>query len=165
MGFFSTLGNIAWTGYKAGAGTIGSAAYWLGKKTAQAAPGAAAATAKGSIVGAGAVGEAALTGIKTGVNMAAGLGDIAGSFIDYNPAKYKNSIFGAELTGTGKALVAGTGLLAGTVGAYRDYETTQMGTPSGEIASPTPHVSYTHFGEQMGATGDLVFAMNRNRRG
>ena len=159
------VGSVLWGAYSTVAGGVGSAAYWLGKKAAAAAPGMAKATASTAATGTAGFGGAIATGIGTGATMAVGMGEMLGKFVDHNPAKYKNSIFGAELTGTGKALVFGTGLLAGTVGAYRDYETAQMGTPTGEIVSPTPKMSYTRFGEQMGATGDLVFAMNRNRHG
>ncbi len=165
MGVLSAIGSA----YKTVVGgTFGNAAIWAGKQGWKA--------GKGLYNHAGQVGEAGATmatdaamaaasGVGAVASMAAGVGGIMGKLIDHNPAKYTNSIFGAELTSGGKALVYGTGLVAGTVGAFRDYETSQMGTPTGEVVTPTPRINYTHFGEEMGATGDLVFAMNRNRRG
>lgn len=155
------IGHAAYAGLEG----IGGLTYAAGKRAAKAAPGMAEALGGASFSGAETVGQAALNGVKTTGTMALGAGSYMGKLIDINPEKYTNSIFGARLTGTGKAIVMGAGLVGGTVGAYRDYETTQMGIPSGEIASPTPRMNYTHFGEEMGATGDLVFAMNRNRRG
>lgn len=150
----------------ASAEALGGATVKVGKVAWNAAPKAAEGVGTASYTSARTLGDAALTGIETGGKMMLGLGSYAGEFVDINPAKYTNSIFGAELTKTGKALVMGSGLVAGSIGAYNDYETTQMGTPSGEVMSPTPSAAgYTRFGEEMGATGDLVFAMNRNRRG
>ena len=112
------------------------------------------------------VGEAAYSGIKIGGKMALGMGELTGRMInDIDPVKYHWSLFGAGLTGKGKAVVYGTALAAGSVGAVNDYKTKQMGMPSGEVTGPAPKINYTRFGEEMGATGDLVFAMNRNRRG
>ena len=156
------IGHAAYSTVEA----IGSVAEKAGRAAWNAAPGAAEKVGSASLYTAEGIGNAAGIGMKTGLNMAVGAGKYAGDLmIDINPTKYDWSLFGAGLTGKGKALVYGSALAAGTVGAYRDYETTQMGTPSGEVVTPTPRINYTHFGEEMGATGDLVFAMNRNRRG
>ena len=100
---------------------------------------------------------------------------------------------GVPFSTTGKILVAGWGIKGMAEGAYEGYTEGRLGTPSGEMLSNTPQTQYTQFypggrnqpessmldvGAQMineanyhnmavdmGATGDLVFAMNRNRRG
>lgn len=150
-----------------GAGALGDATIKVGKAAWNAAPGAAEKTGSASLFAARGVGDAAWTGFKTGGNMILGAGKTLGDImIDVNPEKYDWSLFGASLTGKGKAIVFGAAAIGGTAGAYNDYETTQMGMPSGEVVTPTPSAAgYTRFGEEMGATGDLVFAMNRNRRG
>lgn len=164
-GVTTVVKGIGHAGYK-GAEALGGATLWAGKKGFEAGKKMAPSTGKAGFTGAKTIGDMALTGLETGGKMALGAGKMLGdAMIDINPAKYEYSLFGAGLTGKGKAIVFGSALAAGSVGAYNDYETTQMGTPSGEIASPTPRVNYTRFGEEMGATGDLVFAMNRNRRG
>lgn len=171
MGALGTIGHAAATGYKTIAGGIGGATLWLGKKGFEAGkkygPKIGESAAAGSVTGAEGLGSAVLTGIETGGKMALGMGKTLGDImIDINPERYTDSLFGAGLTGKGKAIVFGAALAGGSVGAYNDYETRQMGMPSGEIVTPTPSAAgYTRFGEEMGATGDLVFAMNRGRRG
>ena len=163
--------GIKWAGKKAGAGFaagmrgVGSATIAAGEAGAMGAKKAAPHILNGAVGAAEAIGDMALTGAETAGKMMLGAGKYMGDMIDINPAKYEYSLFGAGLTGKGKAIVYGSALVAGTLGAYNDYETTQMGTPSGEVVGPTPRMNYTRFGEEMGATGDLVFAMNRNRRG
>ena len=170
--------GIIWNGIKAvgkgighaayaGAEALGGATVKVGKAAWNAVPKAAEGIGTASYAGARTLGDAALTGVEAGGKTILGLGKTLGdTMIDINPAKYDYSLFGAGLTGKGKAIVFGSALLAGSAGAYNNYEVTQMGTPSGEVVSPTPSAAgYTRFGEEMGATGDLVFAMNRNRRG
>lgn len=172
MGFGSAVwSGVKWTGKKAaagfaaGMGAVGGATMKAGYAAGEAAVKAAPTVAEKSVGLAEGIGNAVLTGLETGGKMALGAGKYFGdAMIDINPAKYDYSLFGAGLTGKGKAFMYGSALVAGSVGAYHDYETTQMGTPSGEVVTPTPRINYTHFGEEMGATGDLVFAMNRNRR-
>ena len=109
----------------------------------------------------GAVGE----GVGIGAQMVAGVGNIVEKGFDYNPKKYTNSLFGINLTKPAYGLLVAGGIASGTKDAYNEYNVRQMGMPSGEVVSSTPQINYTRFGEAMGATGDLVFAMNRNRRG
>ena len=167
MGWLKTAGKKIASG-------IGSAFHAVGDKTfkvgqAGYAKAASESTRKAAQEGlanmASRVGEAAGTGVMTGASMLTGMGDILARGFDYNPQKYTNSLFGIEMTKGAYRAALGVGLVAGSIGAYNDYEVSQMGMPSGEVASPTPAISYTRFGEEMGATGDLVFAMNRNRRG
>lgn len=101
---------------------------------------------------------------------------------------------GVKFSTTGKIMVAGWGIQNAVSSAYEGYTESKLGTPSGEMLSATPKPTYTkfygdRFGNQqassaseeamdyineanyynssvdMGATGDLVFAMNANRRG
>lgn len=171
MGYFTkglkAIGKGIGKAYVAGASAVGDATIKVGKAAWNAAPGAAEKTGSASLFAARGLGDAALTGIETGGKMALGMGKTLGDImIDINPERYTDSLFGAGLTGKGKAIVFGAALAGGSIGAYNDYETRQMGMPSGEVVTPTPSAAgYTRFGEEMGATGDLVFAMNRGRRG
>lgn len=100
---------------------------------------------------------------------------------------------GVKFSTTGKIMVAGWGIKNALTSANEGYQESKLGTPSGETLSATPPTRYTQFfGEGggrpvtnasqeaadyineesyynssvgMGATGDLVFAMNANRRG
>ena len=103
---------------------------------------------------------------RLGVGMGKVIGD---NFLEYNPKFYNDglssSMFGVKFNNKGRVLMAGTALGLGAMEAGETYNKTQLGTPSGEMVSNVPETSYTHFGMETGATGDLVFAMNRNRRG
>ncbi len=101
---------------------------------------------------------------------------------------------GVKFSTTGKIMVAGWGLQNALSSGYEGYTESKLGTPSGEMLSATPKPTYTKFyggrfnnqqassaseeaqdyineasyynsAVDMGATGDLVFAMNANRRG
>jgi len=100
---------------------------------------------------------------------------------------------GVPFSTAGKVMVAGWGIKSLFEGAKEGYEESRLGTPTGEMLTNTPQPGGTRFfsadrnnptnsmaevGAQMlneanyynsavdmGATGDLVFAMNRNRRG
>ena len=164
------VGSALWSAYKGVMGAIGSATAMAGKAVFNAgynnAPDAMHGIGNAAAAGSSKLADAAIEGTATGIRMAVGAGSLFANFIEYDAKKYgEKSLFNSRLTKSGKALVFGTGLVAGSFGAYKDYETRQMGTPTGQVETPTPQISYTHFGEEMGATGDLVFAMNRNRRG
>jgi len=164
------VGSALWSAYKGVMGAIGSATAMAGKAVFNAgynnAPDAMKKIGSATATGSSKLADAAIEGTATGIRMAVGAGSLFANFIEYDAAKYgEKSLFNSRLTKSGKALVFGTGLVAGSFGAYRDYETRQMGMPIGQVETSTPQISYTHFGEEMGATGDLVFAMNRNRRG
>ncbi|MBO7449496.1 MAG: hypothetical protein J6U54_03935 [Clostridiales bacterium] len=100
---------------------------------------------------------------------------------------------GVPFTTTGKVLVAAWGIENAVTGAVEGWHESRLGTPSGQMSTATPAIGYTKFfGENnnalkndilydqeavyneanyynsaidAGATGDLVFAMNKNRRG
>jgi hypothetical protein len=70
---------------------------------------------------------------------------------------------GLKLSGWGKAAVGIGAVAAGAYGAKEALETSHMGTMDGYVTTNTPRVpSYKDDG---GASGDLVFALNANRRG
>ena len=73
-------------------------------------------------------------------------------------------------------LIAGASLITGALGAYRTLEKSRMGTSDGRYRTPTPDLptvdgqgrySPNTYGgidySNTGATGDLVFAMHKNR--
>lgn len=68
---------------------------------------------------------------------------------------------GVELSGLGKALMVGGFLKTGIQDAYHEVINQQMGQKDNYMSSVTPRVPVP----DAGATGDLVFAMNANRRG
>ena len=100
---------------------------------------------------------------------------------------------GVPFSTTGKVLVAAWGLENAVTGSLEGWNESRLGTPSGQMMTATPAIGYTKFFGQdnntprndilydqeavyneanyynsaidVGATGDLVFAMNRNRRG
>jgi len=110
------------------------------------------------------VGSAAFTAAGLATEFAVGTGEFISRGLEYNP-KFTDSIFRIKFTKPARHLMYAGGFAVGLKEAYEDYRERQMGVPSGEVVGPTPRISYTRFGEEMGATGDLVFAMNRNRRG
>lgn len=100
---------------------------------------------------------------------------------------------GVPFSTTGTALVAVWGVENAITGSLEGWNESRLGTPSNQMATATPSIGYTKFFENnnnspqtnilneqesiyneanyynssidAGATGDLVFAMNRNRRG
>lgn len=80
-----------------------------------------------------------------------------------NNGKIINELMPYKLSKLGVGMVAGTGLISGTKEAFNDFNQHRMGQMDPMIYRATPRTpSYANNG---GATGDLVFAMNRNRRG
>ena len=83
-----------------------------------------------------------------------------------------NSLLGYKMKKRGIALIAGAGV-ASSVGkeAKSYYENDLRGRKDGYITPHAPSMpgsvgsGYGSFGQQAGATGDLVFALNKNRRG
>lgn len=62
----------------------------------------------------------------------------------------------------GKMLIGGTALIEGTKKAWSTLETAKMGQMTG-VTTMTPQTP--SYSDNAGATGDLVFALNANRRG
>lgn len=82
----------------------------------------------------------------------------AGTLFDFAGSGVPFSATGTAVMGFGLASTA-------AMSAKSGYDELQTGVPSGQMVTATPAMSYTQFGIDAGATGDLVFAMNRNRRG
>lgn len=86
------------------------------------------------------------------------------------------SLIGWKFTGRGKALMIGGALIAGSLGAGKDYLTEgRMGRNDGQLYKLTPQMTNPYeissqmagtqigqsFANNAGATGDLVFALDR----
>ena len=70
-----------------------------------------------------------------------------------------------SLTGKG-ASILGVGMAAyGVSDSMNILQESRQGTASGEMMTSTPMIDMGGMVDNGGATGDLVFAMNRNRRG
>lgn len=127
-------------------------------------------------VGLEATGEATIGAVKGSAKAIAGttvgIGDsIAKTFFEVNKEKHNNLIGGVGLNKKGKfaAKLIGLGMIA--AGMAQTEEDIYKGTPSG-FATSTPVMdgpsmdNYTaRQAETYGAGGDLVFALNNNRRG
>ena len=90
------------------------------------------------------------------------------SFITTDPKKYGDTFLKAGLNKKGTALMLGIGSLAGIRDGYESYTNSRMGTMNGfQVSTPAiPSIeSSKDMAEEYGAGGDLVFALNRNRRG
>lgn len=90
------------------------------------------------------------------------------SFITTDPKKYGDTFLKAGLNKKGSALMLGIGTASGISDGYDSYTVSRMGTMNGfEISTPKmPTIENRQdMAESYGAGGDLVFALNRNRRG
>lgn len=187
------LGGAAWGGNTPGAdvnesamkGAIGGAA--LGAtagliatnplKTASVVGGVAIGTAE--LAGAAAIGTAEVAGaatiglgkvaMGTGIYAAQKYGSIAAGAVKgidklfLKDDKRSSNLLGRKLNAAGKGLVVGSALFAGAKEAFNDFNTNRMGQRDGMITRATPRTP--SYANNAGATGDLVFAMNKNRRG
>jgi hypothetical protein len=63
----------------------------------------------------------------------------------------------------GKTVLWGASAIAGAAGAFNEMNKAHMGQMDGQITRPTPRVPA--YDLNAGASGDLVFALNANRRG
>lgn len=77
--------------------------------------------------------------------------------------KRPSNILGTKMNMLGKTAVVGSALIGGTAEAFDQFNTNRMGQRDGMITRATPRTP--SYANNAGATGDLVFAMNRNRRG
>ena len=90
------------------------------------------------------------------------------TFITTDPKKYGDTFLKAGLNKKGSALMLGIGTASGISDGYDSYTVSRMGTVNGfEISTPKmPTIENRQdMAESYGAGGDLVFALNRNRRG
>ena len=106
---------------------------------------------------------------QTALGLAGGLTEsFMKNFVTTDPRKYGDTFLKAGLNNKGTALMLGVGTFAGIRDNYSSYTKSRMGTISGvEVSTPAmPSIdSSADMAESYGAGGDLVFALNRNRRG
>lgn len=94
--------------------------------------------------------------------------NIASHFVREDKA---NSLIGYRLKKRGIALAAGVGVLSTAAKETKTYIKEDLrGSQDGYVTPLSPSYTgvgngYGSYGQQAGATGDLVFALNRNRRG
>ena len=178
------VGSAGWSAAKATGKAAGKAGWWFGKKlgkgayhAGKVAAGAAFTAgkfgAKAGVTG----GVLAAKGLEKPVGTAAhGAGKLLGNMVKYNPERRVfNETTGKlmtkggnfRLTKLGMGVVLGIGLLGGASKGVDTYEADRIGTPSNGITTNTPDynpVDYqTSIPDDMGATGDLVFALHANR--
>lgn len=70
---------------------------------------------------------------------------------------------GVKMTGLGHSVLWGSTVVAAGAGVFNELNKSRMGQSDGRVTRATPQM--TSFQNNGGATGDLVFAMNANRRG
>ena len=107
--------------------------------------------------------------LEASIGLAGGITErFTKSFITTDPKKYGDTFLKAGLNKKGSALMLGIGTASGISDGYDSYTVSRMGTMNGfEISTPKmPTIENRQdMAESYGAGGDLVFALNRNRRG
>lgn len=108
-----------------------------------------------------------LTGPISGARMGfmKGVGEFKNAEGFFNKARAVGSTAERTLTGSvinGKGLLLGGALIEGAAKAYHEEQKLRMGQMDPGMTSIAPKTPYL---DPAGATGDLVFAMNKNRRG
>ena len=107
--------------------------------------------------------------LEASIGLAGGITErFTKSFITTDPKKYGDTFLKAGLNKKGSALMLGIGTASGISDGYDSYTVSRMGTMNGfEISTPKlPSIENRQdMAESYGAGGDLVFALNRNRRG
>jgi hypothetical protein len=63
----------------------------------------------------------------------------------------------------GATVLAAATVIEGATGAFKEINRIHMGTSDGQVTRATPRIPAYQM--NAGATGDLVFALNRNKRG
>lgn len=165
---YDTLGDSALIGAAASGGAIvgGGALGYIGYRAAASPKVRNIAKAAGKATLEGIGNTAIFTGkqvAKTAAESTVTMGDaISKAFLKVDNTK-PNMIGNVRLNKAGK--VAATLLALGTMAndARKTYDDSRAGTPTGMVTS-TPNIDYAG-PEQYGAGGDLVFALNQNRRG
>ena len=121
------------------------------------------------VAGAGIIGAAKIAapvaayGVgKTAANLA-GAGNLLYKHAIKPDLKNESNLLGHKTTALGTGLIMGSAFIKGTQEAFQDFNRNRMGTSDGQITRATPRTP--SYADNAGATGDLVFAMNRNRRG
>lgn len=120
----------------------------------------ATSEALGSAATSAAVG-AGTVGMYGAARLANATQKFLGSVVKYD--KEAGKLMDVKLTAKGKALMVGSSVIAGMAGAFNEMQRTHMGTVDTYMTSMTPRIP--SMPDNAGATGDLVFALNANRRG
>lgn len=80
--------------------------------------------------------------------------------------KNKDSLLGYRVNGLGLGVAFAGAAAVGAGSAGKEYLTQNMrGQVDGQTTPYAPRLPSYAFGEQSGASGDLVFALNKNRKG
>ena len=111
--------------------------------------------------------QAVATTGKTVAGLTVGASKLASdAFFEYDPVKHKN-FTGVGLNKAGKIAALGIAGISSILGAFDTYNQSRAGVPSGGLVTSTPNINdyQRNAAETYGAGGDLVFALNRNRRG
>ena len=107
--------------------------------------------------------------LEASIGLAGGITErFTKSFITTDPKKYGDTFLKAGLNKKGSALMLGIGTASGISDGYDSYTVSRMGTMNGfEISTPKmPTIENRQdMAESYGAGVDLVFSLNRNRRG
>lgn len=120
-------------------------------------------------------GNAVMYGAEKAATAGLGVADFVGETMlhkltEAEAAKEAGSrMFGHKLSGKGKFIMAGVIAGSAIMGGFRQYNEDRLGAPTGMMdLTPRPEPlddNASRMAETYGAGGDLVFALNANRRG
>lgn len=152
------FGKIGASGFSKTKARLGKAASIMGQKTKRGA-------VKGMKLGGTYLADVAVQGLGKTMKSTA---NIASSLLREDRA---NSLLGYRLKKRGIALAVGIGALSAAKKETKAYfKEDLVGRKDGYITPHAPTMNsvgsgYGNYGVQAGATGDLVFALNNNRKG
>ena len=170
LGAIGTIGSAGLRGTDALFSGIGKVAIGAGKIGLKASDMAVTGAAKSAAVyGAASVGPLSMIG-----KAAKGLGK---RMVKYKPETRKwdpdkgdfviDKEGGLKLTKLGAGVIFGAGALGSIMDGSHTVDGKNMGQSSGQVYTPTPEITpqqyNTGFVDNGGATGDLVFALHKNR--
>jgi hypothetical protein len=160
---------------------LGKGALNLGASAVSAAPGVALGAAKLGTemingVGFGGVASTALSPVRRWGQAASNLGNslfsVQAKKLDPSKvgiAKDIDKLTHVRPTVIGGIALAGISVLSGLSGAHQQYQKSHMGMSDGQVTRATPKMQSQQMSafsdNNAGASGDLVFALNKNRRG
>lgn len=99
-----------------------------------------------------------------GRNIASNFATYTPTYMDYDAATKKlTKKGGLKLTGLGKGIIGAGAAVKGIRSGYEALENNRMGQMDPYVHRATPRLP--SYANNAGASGDLVFAMNANRRG
>ena len=164
------------------------AAWWTGKQAAKVGLAGSSMLGSGAMKASSTVGKWALSSLMSDNPLKNPVGVVTkaayrlgGAMVDYRPAERvynetkKKVITKApslKLTKFGGAVVLGGSLLSGASAAWNKFETRQLGQVDTKATTSTPDYTPQEYTktfapppDDAGATGDLVFALFKNRKG